>query len=77
MNWYVLDKRTTIKQASVLGIAQFQCVSKLLLFCLREKEVQTDKSIKYSRLTLTLGLCKAVKVMEIKRQDLCKVFGNV
>ena len=38
------------KQASIIGIAQ----CKVLLFCLKERET-------HSRLSLTLGLCKAVK----------------
>lgn len=43
----------------------------------RKKEVQTDNSTICSRLTLTSGLCKAAKEMEMREQDFCEVFCNV
>lgn len=56
----------TIKQASILA-----CI------LTAEREIQTDNSTRCSKLSLTLGLCKAVKEMEMRAQDLCEIFCNV
>lgn len=63
-----------VKQGSIMGIVQFKCVSEQLFCCL-----QTDNSKDQdSRLrALSLGLCRAIKEMEMRRQDLCEVFFNV